>query len=119
MKKAFVPLLIIATGIGWILTTNKVIPGVNWPIVLLIAVAGILSLCRGLSKLTLVLGPMLLLGSVVMVMLQTKRIQIEMGLPVLVVAFGVLMLVARLSSLPDGLLSGDPEDNDSNDSTES
>lgn len=101
------------------LTTNKVMPGVNWAVVLLIAVAGILSLCNGLSKLTLVLGPMLLLGSVVMVMLQTKRIHIEMGLPVLVVAFGVLMLVARLSSLPDGLQASDPEDSNSDNSTES
>ena len=119
MKKAIVPLLIIATGIGWMLTTNDIMPGVNWAWVLVMGFAGILSMLGGLTKLTVVLGPMLMIGSVVMVMMQTKRLKIEMGLPVLVVAFGLLMLIARFSSLPDGLKGEDDEEKKDKDSTDS
>ena len=121
MKKALVPLLIIATGIGWMLTTNDIMPGVNWAFVLVMAVLGILTLLNKLTKLSIVLGPILLIGSVVMVMLQTEKLKIEMGLPVLVIAFGLLMLIARFSSLPDGLKGDEPETPEGNDkdSTES
>ena len=101
MKKAFLPILIIATGIGWLLSSRNVLPGVNWAWVLVMATAGILVLSNGLTKLTVVLGPMLLISSVLIVMLQTERIAIDMFFPVLVISFGVLMLLARCSSLPD------------------
>ena len=117
MKKAFLPLLIIATGIGWILSTNNIMPGVNWAWILVIAVAGIMSMCDGLNKLTFVLGPMLLISSVMIVLLQSERLKIEMGFPVLVTSLGLLMLVARLSSLPDAFK--DPGNNDPQDPTES
>ena len=116
MKKAFLPLIIIATGIGWMLTTNGIMEGVNWAIVLVLAVCGILSMINGFTKVSVVLGPMLLIGSVVLVMLQTKRIKIEMGFPVLVISFGVLMLVSRFSNRTDGTATVDDEDKNSTDS---
>ena len=101
MKQAFLPILIIATGIGWLLSSKGVLPGVNWAWVLVMATAGALILSNGLNKLTIVLGPMLLISSVLIVMLQTERIAIDMFFPVLVISFGLLMLIARFSSLPD------------------
>ena len=103
MKKAAVPILIIATGIGWMLSSNEVMPGVDWAFVMLLAVAGILSMIHQLSKVSIVLGPMLMVGSVLLVMLQTDKIKIEMGFPILVITFGLLLLIARFSSLPDGM----------------
>ena len=101
MKKAFLPILIIATGLGWLLSSKNVVPGVDWAWVLLMASMGILTLFNGLNKMTIVLGPMLLIGSVLFVMLQTDSIAIDMFFPVIVITFGVLMLIARFSNLPD------------------
>ena len=110
MKKAAVPILIIATGIGWMLSSNNVLPGVNWAFVLLMAVAGILAMINQLTKVSIVLGPMLMIGSVVLVMLQTEKIKIEMGLPIMVITFGILMLIARFSSLPDGMMTASDDE---------
>ena len=79
------------------------------------ATAGILVLVNGLNKMTVVLGPMLLISSVLVVMLQTERIAINMFFPVLVIAFGLLMLIARFSNLPDAF----KEEENSEESTES
>lgn len=101
MKKAFLPIIIIATGTGWLLSSRGIVPGVNWAWVLLMASIGVITLLNGLNKMTIVLGPMLLISSVLFVMFQTERIAIDMLLPVLVISFGILMLIARTSKLPD------------------
>ena len=101
MKKAFLPILIIATGCGWLLSSKNFVPGVDWAWVLLMASLGIIVLMNKLNKMTIVLGPMLLISSVLFVMLQTKNIAIDMLFPVLVISFGTLMLIARTSKLPD------------------
>ena len=107
MNKATVPLIIIATGCGWLLSSNGVMPGVDWAWVLVIGTAGILSLITGLNKFSIVFGPMMLLASVLMVLMQSKRIQVDLALPVLVIALGILMLVSRFSKV--GNSSGEPE----------
>jgi len=116
MKQAFLPILIIATGTGWLLSSKDILPGVNWAWVLVMATAGILVLANGLNKMTIVLGPMLLIGSVLVVMLQTERIAINMFFPVLVISFGLLMLIARFSSLPDAFKEGSNPEEDSTES---
>ncbi|MCH2204812.1 MAG: hypothetical protein MK132_02935 [Lentisphaerales bacterium] len=95
MSKATLPLLIIATGIGWLLSTNNVMPGVDWAWVLVFATVGILALVTKISRFSVVFGPMMLLSSVLMVLMQSKRIAVDQALPVLVIALGVFMLVAR------------------------
>lgn len=114
MKKAFLPIIIIVTGIGWLLSSKNVMPGVDWAWVLCMASIGILVLTNGLTKFTIVVGPMLLISSVLVVMLQTKRISVDLFFPVLVISFGVLMLISRVSSLPDSFR--DDEDKDSTES---
>ncbi|MCM8526212.1 MAG: hypothetical protein NE327_06820 [Lentisphaeraceae bacterium] len=107
MNKAFLPILIIATGCGWLLSSKNVVPGVDWAWVLLMASTGIIVLLNKINKMTIVLGPMLLIGSVMFVMLQTQTIAIDMLFPVLVISFGVLMLIARTSKLPDAFKEED------------
>ena len=109
MKKASLPILIIATGIGWLLSSRNVMPGVDWAWILVMATAGTLVLSNGLTKLTIVLGPILLISSVLVVMLQTKRISIDMFFPVMVISFGILMLIARFSNLPDAFKADENE----------
>ena len=101
MNKATVPLLIIATGCGWLLSSNNVMPGVDWAWVLVFAVVGILSLVTQINKISVVFGPMMLLASVLMVLMQSQRISIEVAMPVLVIALGILMLISRFLKLPE------------------
>ena len=100
MSKATIPLLIIATGIGWLLSTNGVMPGVDWAWVLLMSVTGILILLNSLNRFSVVFGPLLMICSVLMVLMQTKRITVETGLPCIVIALGILMLISRFA-IPD------------------
>jgi len=117
MNKVAVPILIIATGSGWLLSTNGVLGMNNWAWVLLIGVGGILSLCNGLTKLSIVVGPLLLITSVLVVMLETGRLEIVTMVPVVVITLGVLMFIANLSNLPDGIsrpAASDPKGEDEN-----
>ena len=95
MSKATVPLLIIATGIGWLLSSNNVMPGVDWAWVLVFATVGILSLLTNISRFSVVFGPMMLLSSVLMVLMQSKKITVELAMPILVIALGIFMLISR------------------------
>lgn len=103
MNKVAVPLLIMATGVGWLLSSNDVMQGVDWAWVLFLGVGGIVCLCGGLTKISIVIGPLLLLSSVLVVMMQTKRIDVETILPVMVITLGALLLISRISKLPDGI----------------
>lgn len=95
------PILIITVGAGWLLTTQDVIPGVNWVWVLGLAVVGVLILVAGgLDKVTAVVGPFLIIATLFSLLRQTGRISIDTEVPSLVIAAGVLMLVARLLPLP-------------------
>ena len=115
MKNLAVPLMIIATGSGWLLSTNEVLGMNNWAWVLLLAAGGILSLCNGLTKLSIVIGPLLLITSVLVVMLQTDKLEIVTVVPVVVITLGVLMFIANISKLPDGIskVPNDKEDDPS------
>lgn len=112
MNKATVPLIIIATGIGWLLSTNGVMPGVDWAWVLVLATFGILSLVTKITRFSVVFGPMMLLSSILMVLMQSKRIAVDQALPVLVIALGVLMLIARSMKFGDTTTLGPEQEND-------
>ena len=115
MNKVAVPLLIMATGAGWLLSSNGVMAGVDWAWVLFLGMAGIIYLINGLTKVSIVVGPLLLLGSVLVVLMQTDRINVETIVPVMVITLGALLLVSRISSLPDGISKPPSDDNPSED----
>ena len=95
-----VPILIITFGVGALLSAAGVAPGVDWIWTLGLAVAGILSLVGGIDKVTVVVGPFLLIASLLSVLRQTGRLSIAIEVPMLVIVFGVLMLVARVAPIP-------------------
>lgn len=95
------PLLIIAMGVGWLLTTMKVLPAVNWVWVLALGMVGLLVLILGgINKLTVVVGPFLILATIFSLLRQTGRLTLDIEVPSLVIAAGVLMLIARLPIIP-------------------
>jgi hypothetical protein len=100
-KSLAAPVLIITLGLGWLLTVNNLMPGVNWIWVLGLAVTGILILTvGGVDKVTFVVGPFLISATFFSLLRQTGRISVDTEVPTLVIVFGVLMLLAKLLPVP-------------------
>ena len=101
MNNLAIPVLIITVGVGWLLTTFGLVPDVDWVWTLGLAVVGLLSFAQGgLNKFSVIVGPLLLLGSVLSLLRQTGRLSVEREIPILMIVFGVLLLVARSRSIP-------------------
>jgi hypothetical protein len=100
-KSLVAPLLIITLGLGWLLTVNNLMPGVNWIWVLGLAVTGFLFLAvGGVDKVTFVVGPFLISSTFFSLLRQTGRISVDTEVPTLVIVFGTLMLMAKLLPIP-------------------
>jgi hypothetical protein len=113
MKAIFFPLLIIALGVGWLLTVQGVLPGVNWVWVLGLGAAGVAVLgIIGIDKATMVIGPFLIFAMVLSLLRQTKRLTIDSEVPVLVIGFGILLLLVQLIKLPPAKWLYDPQHGD-------
>lgn len=96
-----IPILIMTLGTGWLLTTHEAVPGVNWVWVLGLAVVGVLCLVLGgVDKVTIVVGPFLLVATVLSLLHQTGRLALDTAIPCLVILIGVLTLVSRLLPIP-------------------
>ena len=54
----------------------------------------------GIDKLTVVIGPFFTIASCLSLMRQTNRLTLNIEVPILVIVAGLLMLVARLPSVP-------------------
>jgi hypothetical protein len=101
MKTLVVPILLITFGTGWLLTTLGIAPRIDWVWTLGIAIVGILTFALGgVDKVTVVVGPFFLLSSFLSILRQTERIRIDVEIPILIIATGILLLVARLPSVP-------------------
>jgi len=95
------PILIITVGVGWLLTTHKVLPGIDWIWVLGMAVIGILIMVLGgIDKFTAVVGPFLIIATGFSLLRQTGRISENTEVPCLVIVSGVLVLIARFLPVP-------------------
>jgi hypothetical protein len=93
--------LIIVVGIGWLLTVLKVLPGVNWVWVLALGSLGlIVLLLGGINKVTVVVGPFLILATFFSLLRQTGRLSLDIEVPCLVIAAGVLLLISRTAPIP-------------------
>src|SRR5436190_22587730 len=101
MKALAIPLLLITLGVGWLLMTMGVVPQIDWVWTLGVAVIGVLAFALGgFDKVTFVVGTFFLLASFLSILRQTGRLRIDVEIPVLVIAAGVLMLVALLRFIP-------------------
>lgn len=108
-------ILTVALGVGWLLTTMNVLDGVDWLGPILLATLGVLlvTLTR-LDKATVVVSPFLLMVSACSVLRQTGRLTLNVEVPSLVIALGILMVLATLSSLPRPSWLQDPPDENNN-----
>lgn len=100
-KAMLVPTLLVAVGVGWLLTTLGIAPEINWIWTLGLAVLGILTfVVSGVDKVTIVVGSLLIIASILSVLRQTGRLSIDHEMPILVIVTGVLLFVARTKYVP-------------------
>jgi hypothetical protein len=96
-----IPILIIVVGAGWLLTAQGFEPGVNWVWTLGLGVIGILTfVVSGFDKVSVVIGPLFLLASLLSVLRQTGHLSLDVEVPLLVMGVGVLLLIAQLPAIP-------------------
>ena len=98
----FFSLLIIAVGVGWLLSALEVMPGVDWLWTGCLLVLGVATfvVSGGVDKVSLVFGPLFLFAGVMSVFRQAGALALAVELPVLVIALGVLRLVAQHPAVP-------------------
>jgi hypothetical protein len=100
-KSLLLPILLITIGVGWLLSTLGVAPRIDWIWTLGLAAAGVLTFAiGGLDKATVVIGPFFLAASCLSVLRQLGRLALDIEVPILVIFVGVLMLIARMPSIP-------------------
>jgi len=100
-KTLLVPFLLIVIGVGWLLTTLGVAPGIDWIWTLGLATVGVLSfVVGGFDKFTFVAGVFFVVTSVLSVLRQTDRISFDVEVPILVILAGILLLIARHPAIP-------------------
>lgn len=104
-----VSIITIAMGVAWLLNTLHFLPGVDWVWTGALGVCGLLVIAAGgLNKLTFVVGPFLIVGSILSILRQTGRLRVDIEVPVLFIVFGILLLLAHLLPLrPPGFLQQD------------
>ncbi len=91
-----VPVVIIVLGVGWLLTVHGIVPGVNWVWTLGLAAAGVLTLVAGIDKVTIAVGPFLIIATFFSILRQRGLISVDTEVPCMVIVAGVLLLLARL-----------------------
>lgn len=105
-------IVIITVGIGWLLTSIGYAPDVNWVLTLGLAITGVLAfiVSGGLDKVSVVVGPFFLVGSILSILRQQGRLKLETEVPILVILIGVLLLFTQSSRvrIPRWLLEQQP-----------
>jgi hypothetical protein len=100
-KGVSLSLLIIALGMAWLLNTLQFIRGVDWIWTLLLGILGVITLAWWkINKLSFVMGTFLVVASVFSILRQTGKISIDIEVPLLVILFGLLFLIAQLPAIP-------------------
>lgn len=102
MKDAAFPVVLIVVGLAWLLNSLDWLPEVHWLWILGLAGAGLAILgLDGITKSSIVVGPMLMLAGLMSFFRQYHGLQWRIIIPTMLVAAGVLMLVARSPSIPE------------------
>jgi hypothetical protein len=95
-------ILITTVGVGWLLTARGYAPGVNWIWTLGLGVLGVSTfmVSGGLNKVSVVIGPLLLVASILSILRQTGRLSFEVEVPILVILLGFLLFLAQRRQVP-------------------
>lgn len=102
MKDAALPVVLIVLGIAWLLNSLDWLPEIHWLWILGLAGAGIAILALdGITKSSIVAGPLLILAGLLSFIRQYYGLGWRFIVPVMLIAAGVFMLVARSPAIPE------------------
>ena len=107
-KRIITPIMLTAVGTGWLLTAHDVIPGVQWAWVLgLAALGGLVLFIEGVNKFSFVVGPALVVASLLSVLRQTGYCSVDTEVPLITITFGGLWTLTHVMplSLPKWVLT--------------
>jgi hypothetical protein len=96
MRNTIFPIVLIILGIAWLLDSFNWLPQVHWLWIFGLSGAGVVILwLDGVNKSSIVVGPLLILAGFLSFVRQYFEIGWRHTFPVMLIAAGVLMLVAR------------------------
>ena len=102
MRNATLPITLILIGVVWLLVHFKLVPDRNWLIAVGLIAGGISVLvCDGITKSSVVTGPMMMATGSAWWLHNDSDLGWSVLLPSLLICLGVLMLVARLDAVPE------------------
>ena len=95
-------MVICTLGVGWLLSALGIGQNIDWVWTLCLGVVAILIilLSGGIDKVSIVLSPVLLVGSLLSVLRQSGRLSIDVEMPILVIVFGLSILISQLPQIP-------------------
>ena len=97
----FLALLIVMLGLGWLLTVLGLAPDVGWVWTFSLGLVGVLVfvVSRGLDKVSVVLGPFLIVASFLSIFRQSDRLRLDVEIPILTMVLGGLLLLSQLPAI--------------------
>jgi hypothetical protein len=102
MRDAALPVVLIVLGAAWLLNNLRWLPEVHWLWILGLAGAGLGILMLGsITKSSIIAGPMLILAGSLSFFRQHHALGWRFIIPIMLIAAGVFMLIARSPSLPE------------------
>ncbi|MCA9218505.1 MAG: hypothetical protein KDB27_35795 [Planctomycetales bacterium] len=100
-KTLLLPILLITVGVGRLLSTLGIAPGIDWVWTLGLAAVGMLTfVVGGFDKVAVVICQFFIVASCLSILRQTGRLHLDIEVPILVIIAGVLLLVARAPTIP-------------------
>ncbi|MCK5565964.1 MAG: hypothetical protein KAJ07_12020 [Planctomycetes bacterium] len=86
--KYIAPTLVIVLGFTWLLNILGILPGVDWIWTVGLATVGVLTMAIGkINKLTIVVGPFLIVSSTCSILRQTGHLVLNIETPILVLCY--------------------------------
>jgi chromate transport protein ChrA len=102
MRDATLPIVLIVLGAVWLLNSLDWLPEVHWIWIVGLAGAGIAIMALdGITKSSVVAGPLLMLAGIMSFCRQYYGLGWRIIIPVMLIAAGMLMLVARSQAIPE------------------
>lgn len=102
MRDATLPIVLIVLGVAWLLNSLNWLPEIHWVWIAGLAGAGIaIMVLDGLTKSSIVAGPLLILAGILSFCRQYYGFGWRFMIPIMLISAGVLMLIARSPSIPE------------------